>query len=57
MLNFEHFGKCTPEMFPAAPLPLQISKYATVMIADSLYSHNVTVRRAADLTPTRSCSV
>ena len=27
MLKFEHFCKCTPEMYPR---PLQISKYATV---------------------------
>ena len=27
MLTFEHFWKCTPEMYPP---PFQISKYATV---------------------------
>jgi len=30
MLNFEHFRKCTPEMYPRA-LHFQISKYATVL--------------------------
>jgi len=28
MLNFKHFFKCTPEMYPRAP-SFQISKYAT----------------------------
>ena len=34
MLNFEHFWKCTPEMYPRAPL--QIYKYTVASIITSL---------------------
>ena len=37
MLKFEHFRKCTPEMYPWAP-PFQISKYATGRV---LAEHNI----------------
>ena len=53
MLKFEHFWKCTPEMYPWAPAPFQISEYATGKCYSPTYTISTSPAMRSRRDPTR----